>query len=222
MTFDVSIGSSLIAGFFSFFSPCIIPLLPVYLSILTESSAPASGEPQTKSELYRVLNGVLFVLGVGVSFVVLGFGFGTISVLLSKRYVAIGAGVLIILMGLSQMGLFQIPFFSRFSDRSSEVKVKNGSARAFLIGLLVSIGWLPCIGPILSSILFLSGSSGSAWRGGGLMVVYILGFAVPFMMITIFSDFFLKRLRKIHPHLPLIKKIGGALLVIMGIYQILR
>lgn len=222
MGFDVSIGSSFIAGLISFFSPCIIPLLPVYLSILAESSALPDTESRSKSEFYRILNGLFFVLGVGVSFVVLGFGFGTVSVLLSKRAVTIGAGVLIILMGLSQMGFFQIPVFSRFTDRSSEVNVKNGSLRSFLIGLLVSIGWLPCIGPILSSILFLSGSSGSAWRGGGLMLIYILGFAIPFMIITVFSGFFLIRLRKIHPYLPLIKKIGGALLIIMGIYQILR
>ena len=222
MMFDVSIGSSFIAGIFSFFSPCIIPLLPVYLGILTESGAVPDGGSRFRSELYRILNGLLFVSGVGVSFVVLGFGFGTVSVLLSKGAVKIAAGVLIILMGLSQMELFRLPFFSRFSDRSAEIKVRNGAARSFLIGLLVSIGWLPCIGPILSSILFLSGTSGSAWQGAGLMAIYILGFAVPFMIITVFSDFFLKRLKKIHPYLPLIKKIGGALLVIMGLYQILR
>ena len=77
----------------------------------------------------------------------------------------------------------------------------------------MSIGWIPCISPILASILFLSGTSGSALQGGGYMLIYITGFAVPFLIITIFSDYFLTKIRKIHPYLPLIKKIGGALLI---------
>lgn len=217
MDINLSIGSAFIGGLFSFFSPCILPLLPVYFGILSETDPNEKISGRIPPALWRALNTVCFVLGVGVSFAVLGFGFGTVSVFVSKTWVRLTAGALVIVMGLSQMGLFAIPLFARFGDHSEKVTVRSGPLRSFLLGLLVSIGWIPCIGAILASILFLSGSSGSAAAGGGLMLVYVLGLALPFLVITLFSGFFLKKLRKIHPYLPLIKKIGGALLVVMGI-----
>ena len=128
--------------------------------------------------------------------------------------------MLIVLMGVSQMGLIHLPVFDRFSDQSGKIEARGGPFRSFLLGLLMSIGWIPCIGPILASILFLSGTSGSALQGGGYMLIYITGFAVPFLIITIFSDYFLTKIRKIHPYLPLIKKIGGAFLILVGLIQI--
>ncbi|AOH42177.1 hypothetical protein BEQ56_00970 [Anaerolineaceae bacterium oral taxon 439] len=212
---SVSIWGAFIGGLFSFFSPCIIPLLPVYVSILTETGGPQ----KANSGANRVLNSLLFVLGVGASFAVLGFGFGTVSAFVSQRAVSVAAGLLIVLMGVSQMGLIHLPVFDRFSDQSGKIEARGGPFRSFLLGLLMSIGWIPCIGPILASILFLSGTSGSALQGGGYMLIYITGFAVPFLIITIFSDYFLTKIRKIHPYLPLIKKIGGALLILIGLTQ---
>lgn len=213
---SVSIWGAFIGGLFSFFSPCIIPLLPVYVSILTETA----GARKPDSRGARVLNSLLFVLGVGASFAVLGFGFGTVSAFISQRAVSVAAGLLIVLMGAGQMGLIHLPIFDRFSDQSGKLEERGGPFRSFLLGLLMSIGWIPCIGPILASILFLSGTSGSALQGGGYMLVYLSGFAVPFLIITIFSDYFLAKIRKVHPYLPLIKKIGGALLILVGLIQI--
>lgn len=217
MDFNLTIGSAFIAGVLSFFSPCIVPLLPVYVGILTDGAGDGP-----RREAKRIGNALLFVLGIAMSFVSMGFGLGAVGSFFTQQYVKIAAGLAVILMGLSQMGLFKINLFSGVQDRSGEIQTERGWLRSFLLGVLISVGWIPCIGPVLAGILFMSGSSGTASRSALLMAVYVIGMAIPFLVILLFADRLLGKMKRIHPYLPLIKKLGGGLLVLMGLLLMLN
>lgn len=203
------------AGIVSFLSPCILPLLPVYLSILS------TNETNTKRILpinfLLLAKTIVFVLGLSTSFVILGFGAGYLGSLLYANWVLPVCGLIVILLGLHQIGLFQ----SKILNREKKVTLKRSEKRdlfgAYLLGFTFSIGWTPCIGPILGAVLGLSASDGSATYGALLMFIYSLGLLIPFLLMAIFSDFLLQRMKKVHPYLDKIRIAGGVLIVIMGI-----
>lgn len=207
------------AGIVSFLSPCILPLLPVYLSILSTSETNTKWILPNKFSINLILlaKTIVFVFGLSTSFVLLGFGAGYLGSLLYADWVLPVCGLIVILLGLHQMGLFQ----SKILNREKKVTFKRSEKRdlfgAYLLGFTFSIGWTPCIGPILGAVLGLSASEGYATYGAFLMLIYSLGLLIPFLLMAIFSDFLLQRLKKVHPHLEKIKIAGGILIVIMGI-----
>ena len=208
---DLYVLGVFIGGIASFFSPCIVPVLPVYVSIL------AGDDTKEKARLRAVFRTMLFVLGLSVAFVTMGFGVGALGkVLYSKTFVYV-SGAIVILLGLYQMGLFKLKFLNRQMKVNVKTNKNTGYFSVFLLGLVFSFGWTPCVGPILAAVLSLTASQGSAAYGGFMMLIYSLGLAIPFLIISIFSATLLTKVKAINKHLDKIKFIGGLIIVIMGI-----
>ncbi|MDO4690794.1 MAG: cytochrome c biogenesis CcdA family protein [Fusobacterium sp.] len=205
---ELFIGAVYFAGLFSFFSPCIFPLLPVYIGMLSTSG---------KKSIIKTL---LFVTGLSTSFVLLGFGAGSLGSFLTSSIFRISSGIIVIIFGIIQMELIKIPILERTKVLDIKGKEDNSIWGAFLLGFTFSLGWTPCVGPILASILFISSGGGNPYYGAFMMLIYVLGLASPFVILTFSSKYILKKMSSINKHLGTIKKIGGLLIIVMGILLI--
>lgn len=209
------IASAAGAGLLSFFSPCILPLLPVYVGVLTTDAS-----SDTLGLGRRCANTIAFVLGICCVFVTLGAGAGALGATFEGSYLAIALGVLVFVFGLHLAGVIKIPFLNR-EKRANLSKIQvRGILGAFVLGLAFSFGWTPCVGPILGTILALAAEQGSAAVGAGLLLVYALGLCVPFVAITLAANVALAKLRALHKYLPILQRIGGALIAIMGLWLV--
>ncbi|RCL00183.1 MAG: cytochrome c-type biogenesis protein [Candidatus Tokpelaia sp. JSC189] len=212
------------AGALSFFSPCVLPLVPPYLCYMAGVSIEdfyAVVEKENCRQGARwtlVIAAIFFALGFTTVFVALGAVATTIGSFLLhwQQQIAGIAGIIIILMGLNFLGTMSLSFLSR-EVRFQMRGISAGPAGAFIIGLAFAFGWTPCIGPILGSILTLAASKRTIAEGTGLLAVYSLGFSIPFILTAIFSAGFMRLLSRLRMHLDKIKKIIGILLVITGI-----
>lgn len=196
-----------IAGLVSFFSPCVLPLLPGYLGFV-------SGSANTKSRM--VLGSALFVLGFTVVFVFLGAGFGGLGSLLQgdvKNWIQRGSGVLVILLGVVLIGGFD------FAQRTAKLNIKPsaGIIGAPLLGVVFGLGWTPCIGPTLGAVLNLAFDSGSVLRGAFLAIVYSLGLGLPFVLVAAGFGWASKTVGFVKKNIRAINLFGGALLVVLGL-----
>lgn len=214
--------SVFVAGFFTFLAPCTFPLVPGYLGFLSGASNHLSKNP-TELKQYRwrmVLLGALYVLGFSLVFILIGTGFGFLGSFLriNRGIVLRFAGVLIILLGLMVTGVFKLPFLNFEKHfRLPQSLRKPGKLSAFLFGAAFSLGWSPCIGPILGSVLTLSTVSASAGSGALLLAVFSAGLGIPFLLVAYFAGFFFTRMPKIEKWLNAISVIGGILLIFFGI-----
>lgn len=213
-----------VEGILSFLSPCVLPILPVYLAILAKSKAVdeeidlyENGEVNRASQFILLRNTFLFVLGIATTFFILGLGIGAFRTFINeyKRYFLMGGGLFVLIMGFFYIGDLNIPFLQRERKFHMEVKEMNPLV-AYLLGFTFSFGWTPCIGPLLASVLVLASTSGSSMTGFILIGVYTLGFIIPFLLLAIFSKKMLKLLNSIKLKMGLLQKIGGYLLLIMG------
>lgn len=206
-------------GVLSFFSPCVIPLLPVYISYL------AGGAKKTDGDIIHYDRGrvffhtLCFVLGISLAFFVLGMSFSALGSFMNEHrtlFARIG-GILIILLGLIQMGFLDFKFLQR--ERRWHLKMPRtvNPFFAFLMGFAFSFAWTPCVGPMLSSVLILASSAESALVGNLLVAVYALGFVVPFLILGLFTSQMLNFLQKRKNWIKYTIKIGGAVLIVMGI-----
>lgn len=209
------VGAAFVAGLLSFFSPCILPLLPVYIGLLTTDAGNNELGP-----VRRAANTVAFVLGISVTFLILGLGAGAVGRALNNGYIAIACGLIIFVFGLHLSGFARISLLDR--EKRLDTSKLNASTviGAFLLGLGFSFGWTPCIGPILGSVLALAAQQGTALEGALLTLVYSLGMSIPFLVITLASNLLISRVRKLNKYLPVIQRIGGALIAIMGLWMI--
>ena len=130
------------------------------------------------------------------------------------------AGVIVIILGIHQLGIFKIGLLEHTKLVEIKTSGKSTALEAFVLGLTFSLGWTPCIGPILASVLALSGDEGSALYGASMMFVYVLGLATPFVLFSFFSDSLLKRAKGLNKHLDKFKIGGGILIIVMGILLI--
>ena len=215
--------SVFLAGILSFFSPCILPLLPVYAGVLLDDKDGARGSSGKFSiSIVSLLRTLAFI--VGISFILLGYGAGFLGNLLYASWFQYVTGAVIILLGLHQMEVLH--FKGLYKERRLQLKRQgqkgNGYSQAFLLGLTFSFAWTPCVGPVLGSVLALAASGGSgAWQGAGFMLVYTLGLALPFLVLALASSYVLRHFRKLHPYLGTLKKVGGFLIILMGILVLL-
>lgn len=208
------ISTVFFAGVLSFLSPCVVPLLPVYLSTL---ASPAQAEDASRRRLQLFLRTLLFVAGISVTFVVLGFGAGALGGVLNSRAFLIALGALVVLLGIHQTGLIRFRFLERERRAGLGRERRTDALGVFLLGLFFSFGWTPCIGPVLAAILGVAAGGGAAFYGAFLMGVYALGFAVPFLALALFSEILTVKIKRLGGYLPKIKVIGGLLVIAMGI-----
>jgi cytochrome c-type biogenesis protein len=209
----VGLSAAFAAGFISFISPCVWPLLPAYLSFVSGVAYADIG-----GETRRVTIATsFFVAGFTCAFALAGAGVGLLGgqFLDHRRTLEIVAGVIVIVMGVVLAGLAG----TRFLQREMRVDIKHapsGLIGAFLAGLAFAIGWSPCIGPTLSSILLLAGRSGHASEGAILLAVYGLGLGVPFLLFGLFFTRALGALTLIRRHTASVMRVSGGLLVVAG------
>jgi cytochrome c-type biogenesis protein len=216
---DIFMSTVFVAGIFSFFSPCLVPLLPVYISIFAGDQ---SNEKYIKKigrlsiNLIVIAKTLVFVGGISTSFIILGFGAGSLGTAINSKWFITLCGLLVIFLGIHQTGLVHL----KFLDRERRLVLKsnnNGILSIFLLGFSFSFGWTPCIGPILAAVLGISATGGQALYGVWLMVIYSLGLMIPFLIIAIFSDGLLRHVKKLNKHLGKIKIAGGIIIILMGI-----
>lgn len=207
---------ALVAGLVSFFSPCVLPLVPGYLSYVTGFSAADLADAKGARRGRMLLGSVLFILGFTAVFVSAGALFGSFGNVLQshKRMIDIVLGAVTILMGLAFMGL--LPGFSMREVRTHR-RPAIGLLGAPLLGVVFGVGWTPCIGPTLSAIQGLALSQATAGRGALLTAVYCLGLGVPFIVAALAFRRTMGAFGWVKKHYQLVLRIGGGMLVVVGI-----
>jgi cytochrome c-type biogenesis protein len=211
------------AGVLSFLSPCVLPLIPVYASLITgmsakELSQETSQSTRSKLRLTATVKGIMFVIGFSIIFMLLGTTVSFMGNLFfdSIQWIERIGGVVLIVLGLHMIGLFKIPRLEK-QIRFDMAKRNSGKFGPLVVGMAFGAGWTPCIGPILAGILTIAASSSSVVTGASLLGVYSLGLAIPFLVSAIAIDRFLVFFTKIKSKMLWIEKISGMLFVIFGI-----
>ncbi|MBU2959019.1 cytochrome c biogenesis protein CcdA [Paracoccus sp. 1_MG-2023] len=205
---------ALLAGVLSFLSPCVLPIVPPYLAYMT-----GVGVNGLKTrERSAVLPALFFVLGLSTVFLVMGFAasaFGR-AFLSYQDWLARGAGVMVIIMGLHFLHVIRIPLLDQ-EARMQTGAGQGGALGAYVLGLAFAFGWTPCIGPQLGMILSLAASGGELSRGTALLAIYALGLGIPFLLAAIFINRAIGLMNRIKPWLKVIERVMGALLIVVGI-----
>ena len=210
-------------GVLSLLSPCILPLLPIYLIVLSNSDAETLKTKDVKfinSSL--LINTILFLLGISTTFFILGSSVSVLNYFLTsnKNIILTVGGILIVIMGIVYMGYIDIHFLQREKKFHIQIK-KMKPLTAYILGFTFSFGWTPCVGPMLSSVLIMASTSKNIFAGNILILIYTIGFMLPFIIITIFYSKLLGFLNKIKLHMNIVQKIGGGILIVSGLIMIL-
>jgi cytochrome c-type biogenesis protein len=208
------------AGVISFLSPCVLPLVPGYLSYVAGASLESLRDRQSV-RLRSLGFAVCFVLGFSLVFVAFGASATALGgLLLTWRYeLGILAGVVVLLFGLHLAGLLPIHLLEREARFHTEIR-GGRVVGAFLLGLAFAFGWTPCIGPVLGVILTMSASSANLATGTGLLAVYSLGLGLPFLLAALFTDVLLERLRQLSRTGRRLQRVAGVLLAVVGVLMI--
>jgi cytochrome c-type biogenesis protein len=237
MVENVTFFAAFIAGVLSFISPCVLPLIPGYLSFISgvtldqmQGTAPAgpagvasaagsavavAATPEVRRRV--LLTSVFFVIGFSLVFIGLGATASALGQFLMDRLRILGqiAGVLIIIFGLHMMGVFRIGWL--YSEKRVHVGRKpTGLVGAMLVGVAFAFGWTPCIGPILAGILAIAAAQETVMQGVTLLAVYSAGLGVPFLLTALAIDRFFEAFAKIRRHYRTIEIVSGALLIVIG------
>jgi cytochrome c-type biogenesis protein len=204
-----------VAGLGSFLAPCILPVLPAYVSFI-------SGGPDAPMSK-RMLRTSSFVVGFGVAFIALGLLIGAVGQTplfqSSETWVARIGGALIIFFGLVMTGLIRLPWLDRDVRYHGDANLgKTHLWGAFLLGIAFAVGWSPCVGPVLASILIYAGTTGSIGYAGFLLGLYALGLAIPFLVLGALADRGTKLIQKFRPVSRVIEIVGGVILIILGVF----
>jgi cytochrome c-type biogenesis protein len=214
--------AAFIAGLFSFLSPCVLPLVPGYLSLISGAGLEELKTPQAQLMRRVLINSVAFIVGFSVVFIALGLAATEVGQVLGiyKRTLARIAGVVIILFGLHLTGIFKIK--ALYTDaRLHGVKGSSTPVGAFVIGFAFAFGWTPCLGPILSGILAVAAEQSTLAKGALLLGVYSLGLAVPFLVTALLMERFLKFYSRFRSHMHALEVASGGLLIALGVLLVI-
>ncbi len=211
--------TAFLGGLLSFLSPCVLPLIPSYVSFITGISFDdfKTGD-KAKIRRLTLINSFAFVFGFSTVFVLLGVSSSYIGRLFAVYYdhIRVVGGIIIIIFGLYVMGVLKLNFLA--SDKRVHLQAKpRGHFGSFIVGLTFGAGWTPCIGPILGSILLIASTTGSAMQGFKLLLVYSLGLAIPFMATSLAINSFLSHYSSIQKYMRLIMFLSGLLLIGFGV-----
>ena len=215
----IGILAAFLAGTVSFLSPCVLPLVPGYLSYVAgRSVADLAARQDLRARLAILQLSLGFVLGFSVVFIALGASASALGSLLrpilyEANYVA---GAIIVLFGLQMTGLFRFRWMDREMRFSARVAAGHPLG-AFVLGMAFAFGWTPCIGPILGSILTLSATTPGITEGAVLLSIYSMGLAVPFLLVAAFTDRFIKRAKVIRRYGRPLQASAGGVLILVGI-----
>lgn len=216
MLTDVSILLAFGAGLLSFISPCVFPLYPAFLSYITGMSVSDIQDGKLKEQRKAILHTIFFLVGFSIIYLILGLGAAESTTFIQEWYYKYGrliqqiGAIFIIFFGFVTLGLFQ----PKFLMKEHKLNIKNkppGYLGTMFIGLAFAVGWTPCMGPILAATLALVGTNPS--QGLWYMISYVLGFAVPFLLLA----FFIAKFTKLRKYSGILMKIGGVIMILMGI-----
>jgi cytochrome c-type biogenesis protein len=215
---EVSFLAAFLGGLISFLSPCVLPLVPPYLSFLAGTTLDELRDGDDWGVRRRaMLTALLFVAGFTTVFVVLGATASALGQIVRQYLDVLGtlAGIMIIVMGLHFLGVFRIGLLYR--EARVQVGRSMGVWGAYVMGLAFAFGWTPCIGPILAAVLAVAGSETSVWKGATLLAVYSAGLGIPFLLAAFAMKPFVALLGRMRSRFSHVEKTMGALLVLTGV-----
>ncbi|MGC8970801.1 MAG: cytochrome c biogenesis CcdA family protein [bacterium] len=214
---NISLLLAFWGGIISFFSPCILPLVPLYLSYISGISL----QELSSSRKTLILKVLVFIFGFSIFFSLLGASASFLGnwLLIYRDLLNRIGGIILILFGISFLGILKIPFLYR--EARINLKTTGGYLGAFLLGFVFALGWTPCVTPILSSIFLFATREESVHRGILLLFSYALGIGIPFILVALFIDVFLRNTSRIKKVLPYLSFISGIFLIVMGVFMLL-
>jgi cytochrome c-type biogenesis protein len=217
---DASIFTAFFAGLISFLSPCVLPLVPGYISIVSGFSLDQlKSDEQQKSVIGTVvMNSVMFIIGFSITFISLGAGATAVGQVLAAKKILIGeiAGVLLIIFGIHLTGLYRINFLYQ-DKRFNSVSKPRGLFGALVLGLAFAFGWSPCIGPMLATVLGLASERETVGQGIFLLAVYSAGLGIPFLLTSLGLNQFLAFYSKFKRHFQTMEVVSGVLVIAIGL-----
>jgi len=215
---EVSALIAFAAGFLSFISPCVLPLVPSYLTYITGVSFKELTDEKVKVRWVTLSHSLLFIMGFSTIFILMGASASYLGQLLVRHqyWIMKAGGVLIIILGIQFTGLINLPFL-QMEKRFELGKKPIGYLGSFVVGLVFAAGWTPCIGPILSAILLYAGTSKNFTTGIFLLAVYSLGLGIPFLLASLAFNSFLTAFGRIKRYLRVMTMVSGFFLIAIGI-----
>lgn len=221
---SISALTVFLQGIVSFLSPCVLPLVPLYIGYLSGGAQIVDADGRIQYNRRKVMiNTLFFVIGVSFAFFLLGFGFTALGKFFAgnRTWFATIGGILIIIFGFNQLGLFG----SRFMKKEHRLHFKTGNLAmsplvAFFFGFTFSFAWTPCVGPALSSVLLMASSVGSSTKGFLFIGLYTIGFVLPFLAVGLFTTTLLNFFKKHQNVVKYTVKVGGVLMIVMGVMMI--
>ncbi len=218
MTSNVTISAAALAGLLSFLSPCVLPLVPPYLTFIAGSGLEELAEGgERRAERDMLFAAILFVLGFSTVFVLLGATASVVGQTMRQHLPLFSAlaGVAIVAMGLHFLGVFR--FHMLYREKRVSVEKPVGVWGAYVMGLAFAFGWTPCIGPILAAILAVASSEATVSHGATLLAAYSLGLGLPFVLAALAMEPFILFLKRFRSHFGKVEKVVGVLLVVTGV-----
>lgn len=214
--------SSFIAGLLTFLAPCTLPLVPAYLGMLSGASLNGQKNTQTKSSQSKkgaFTTGIFFVVGFSIIFILLGALAGVAGSIIGPYRVWMErlSGILVILFGLMMLDMIRIPFLSQERRVNlSRFLTQKRNTNAFILGSAFALGWTPCIGPVLGTILLLASNTGTVLQGTLLLFVFSIGLAIPFLLIAFFIDRASLIITELSSVTRAVSVVGGIFLIVLG------
>jgi cytochrome c-type biogenesis protein len=202
------------AGLLSFFSPCVLPMVPIYIGYL--SGAAVTPEGIVTARRAAVLHAAAFVLGFTLIFVAIWSALSVLTAFFTKTDIARVAGVILIVFGIHFIGVVRIPFL--YQEARVEIRRRTlGYPTSLLTGMAFAAGWTPCIGPTLSGVIALATQEATVWQGTGLLIAYAMGMGIPFLLTAFALGSATQWLKRLSPHLRKVEIASGVLLLLMGV-----